>query len=596
MNRRISSRKKKGNNSNIAYLSMLAIIVFALYIQTSSFDFVYCDDYGLVNSYSDNTDKISIFDDVIFKGYLEADYYRPIVNLSIWANVKLFGDSPSHLHLVNILLHLIFGIILFYVLQLISVEQKYSFYLTLFFSVHPLLVNSVAWIVGRNDILMGIFCLSSFYFFIKYLRSEKWISHYWTAHLILLFLGFLTKETAIIFPIILLSYQFMFFRENRFKKSVLINLLGWSTAFVIWFIMRSVAELGESVNRFGIEVFIGNLALIPEIAAKFFLPVNLSVLATYGIINTIAGIIFISIFTIIFIRNKVNISREALFGIIWFIVLIIPGMFITLKNSSDWNDYLETRSYLPVVGLLIMSYYLFMKNLFEKKSFFKWIFFGIVILFSALTFIESRNYRDALTFYESAVKDDPERVLFHHVLSRRYQAAGDYANAEKELIASAGLKPNGFKYKYDLGVFYLQRNNFVHAIQYFESATNIDSGRKEVYAMLGKAHIGSGDYKKAISIWRKAESKWQNYEVLHDNLAYVYLLTDELDNAIIYADKLIEKNTKAVQLSKDFVAYGDRIYNAGEIEKAVIAWRKALEIDRHNKVAKKRLSDYFSEK
>ena len=188
--------------------------VFLLYFRTIFFDFSYLDDNTMLDTFGfvSNISNIpEFFKRDVFNSHLGVAYYRPMINVFSMLNALWGGKNPGAYHLVNVLLHLFACCIVFQVLVKLNYNRAMSFFYALFFTVHPVLTQAVAWIPGRNDILLALFVLLSFISFLSFLEGRKWTQL--AAHLLFLSLALLIKENAVF--LCALCAFFVFFMKGR---------------------------------------------------------------------------------------------------------------------------------------------------------------------------------------------------------------------------------------------------------------------------------------------------------------------------------------------------------------------------------------------
>lgn len=561
-------------NKNI----LIFVLCIIAYFQTLSFNLVYCDDHSIIITYFDRINDISNLINEFFKGYIETDYYRPFINLSFVINAQFGGQESFSYHLVNVLLHFVMCISVFTLIKELKYSNNKAFLVSIIYAVHPLFTNSVAWIVGRNDILYSIFCIWSFIFFIRYkeLNHNKNL----IIHLILLLFAFFSKETALIFPVVIMSFILLREKKNFFSSKNLKIYFLWIILIIFWILLRSISELGENVNRWGLDVIFYNLPQIPEYVSKFILPIKLSVLPTYNDFNTIIGIILIFLLTFIIIFKKQKRIDYIFFGIGFYLILIIPGLFVTLLNSADWNDYLETRAYLPTLGLIIVLLELVddnWLNLKNKKNLIALTF--IIIFLTFLTFSESKKYEDSISFYKSAVENEPSRSLFSFLLAKSNNSKGNIYEAEKYFLKSIELKPNYWKYHSDLGDFYYQIKRFSDAEKYLDKTIELDSTCVNAYITLAKTYSAQKKIDKAIETWKNVLILSKSDEKIHENLVYLYLLKGDIEEANIHTEHLFQSNYDLNLIYRDYYNIGLNYYKRREFDSALILWNKAIKIN-----------------
>ena len=183
--------------SPILWLVVLPVLVYAKIV---FFDFTALDDQFFVIDHAafnqDLGNLFKVFNQGLFVPKNDI-YYRPVFLIDMILENHLFGIKPWGYHLLSLIFHLISVCLLFIFLKRIRIPETPAFLLALFFAVCPVLTQTVAWIPGRNDLLLMIFLLSSLICVIEYFRTRE--MHLFAAQFITFLLALLTKETAVIF-------------------------------------------------------------------------------------------------------------------------------------------------------------------------------------------------------------------------------------------------------------------------------------------------------------------------------------------------------------------------------------------------------------
>lgn len=555
---------------------IIPIFAFLTYFPIINNDFVYCDDHDIVLKNSERINSITNIFHEFEKGYIGTNYYRPMIYISFIIDYAIGGKNPMNYQISNIILHSIMGILLYIFLVKLKILELHSLLISLIFIVHPLFNNAVAWIVGRNDIIWGIFVLLSFIFFINYMNTKKLLNLF--IHALGLLFAFLSKETALVFPAVLFLY---FILNDKFNLRRILPIgISWVISYLIYFLLKSNAELGSSVNNFGIEHIITNWRIPIEYIGKFFMPFDLMVLSTLSIVNTVIGLVclgFLSFFIIKYYKKNSNI----LLGIFWFGITTVPFLFFNLLNSNDWNEYLECRSYVPMIGVFIALLSIIPKKYLDLESnFSKSIYIIVLGIFLFFNYNESSNYKNPISFYESAIEDDPDKALFHFVLSRHYRAKGDKINEEKSLLNSYKANNTYSKYPYNIGVFYFKNEEYNKAIEYLNKAYLLDSNDANITLSLGKSYLAAGKFDLATTMMNKQfiQSGYDKdliYSLINVNLviknydeAQKYLVLAQENNDyqkqiadllyITYKKLQSENDSLGIRVLKDFRQYVNR--------------------------------------
>jgi tetratricopeptide (TPR) repeat protein len=528
------------------------IIVFCLpvllYLQTLSFGFTCFDDTEII------VDKITFLSDLrnapqaflkdaffvksshLYRGDI---FYRPVQTLSYMADIYLSGGNNTWMyHLTNILLLGLIACLLFLLFRKFLIPLKLALLSTLVYCAHPLFISSIAWIPARGDLLLSFFSLLSFLFFIEHLQKKK---------VVYLFLNWLTftialfcKETAVTLPFLFIIYYFTFSSEKRFDKKYLLTIVLYTISGISWFWLRSMAT-GNLSNRndIGLMPFISNLQTIPESLARVFLPFDIALIPSFSFFNTLTGLGIIIMIIVLFFNNKERSKKEKVFCLSWFLFLLLPTMLY--KNES--YNYLSHRFFLPLIGILLFVLFIFPTKWFEKKdSKISWFMVAIFALLSSITFVKARSYADPMTFYNSAISQNPDNALMYNNRGYVKVDIGDFQEAINDFTKAIELNPN----------FALAYNN------------------------RGLAYSAIGDLERAIKEYGKAIELNPNFALAYLNRGNAYRNKGDLDKAIKYYDKAIELNPN------DANAYNNRgnvYYNEGYHEMAIKYYNIAIELD-----------------
>jgi len=262
---------------------IIASLSFILYFQAFFFDFSYLDDNVLIldNQFFLNN-LANIFQsfrvDVFHLFNNSAYYYRPLLTISFLFDYQIGGASPFIYHFTNVALHILTACLLFIFLKKLDYKKDLAFLFSIIFLVHPVLTQAVAWIPGRNDSLLAVFILSSFIFFIKYLKEEK-IKNF---VLSLLFFSFalFTKESTLSILLIVFFYLYFIYKEKRLSFNKFYFFIGSIGVVGFWTILRGlVIENNIPITPLLIiKSIYMNFGAVVQFIGKTFFPFNLNVL------------------------------------------------------------------------------------------------------------------------------------------------------------------------------------------------------------------------------------------------------------------------------------------------------------------------------
>lgn len=387
----------------------LILIPLILYIKIIFFDFTALDDkFFVIDNAHFNHDLgnlIRVFNQGLFVPKNDS-YYRPIFLIDMIIENHLFGIKPWGYHMLSMIFHLTSVCLLFIFLKKIKIPETISFLLALLFAIHPVLTQTVAWIPGRNDLILMIFFLSCLNLVLDYFRTSR--IYLLFAQFVAFLLALLTKETAVIIPVIsFLLLRFVF--SVRISKMLPLFSL-WALALLIWYGLR--ASSGPSYQGILLQDMVqSGIARIPAILqylGKIFFPVNLSAVPQLKDITLIWGTIalFLSIAAVIISKSY---KKPLVFiGLIWYLLFLLPVLIVP-KSLND--QVYEHRLYLPFIGiLLILSQTLLFSEKWEKKTIII-ASSGILLIFMIISFFRLDCYSNKQIFWDRAAADSPKSAF-----------------------------------------------------------------------------------------------------------------------------------------------------------------------------------------
>jgi len=437
---------------------ILAFIIFLTYFKSLSFTFSPLDDTQLIVKKIDWMLHISNFPKIFLKGiFLDAnahapDYYRPFLIASFMLDTLIGKGNPFVYHLTNILLHMIATILFFIVFSRITDNKRIAFIFSLIFAVHPVFAQAIAWIPGRNDTLLAVFCLGSVICYFNYFSTQKMIWIF--LHIIFYIFSFFSKESAIVLPVLLFLWTFINFKKTRNKELILFSLLWGIIILGSLYFESKIVYSQNFLGKLNFYNLITN-SFKPFVIyfGKIFIPVFQSVIPYVPDTPYIPGLIIFIFFIFILIKYKFYNNGLALIGISWFVFfLVLPLLILTMLSNSV--EHYEHRLYLPVMGIMILLSQIKIKI--PHQTF-------IVLIILTLFFIKTINrlnvYQNSITFSQAAVAESPTSSHSHSMLGYEYYYSGNFKEAVKELDRARELDSLGNEFKANT---FVNRSKTIH--------------------------------------------------------------------------------------------------------------------------------------
>ncbi len=530
------------------HLGILFLAVMGLYLQTLLFGFSPLDDPGLIESeliWLKNPENLSsvLFSNQIFNLQNSA-FFRPVLILSFMLDAIAGQGNPAVFHLSNVLLHL-FCVIMVYWLgkEVFSLKGGTALFTALVFAFHPMNVHAVAWIPGRNDLLLGMLIGGSFYFLFRYLNCLR--TEYCLLHALLLYLALLTKENTIVFVPVGVLYLLLFQKMPDKNKLLLLDS-AWIAVPLIWFLTRAslmevntpsitpgISELAESFQslvNYGRKVILPfDPAIIPDSGARLF-PLNLIITATALLL--------------MFFPKSGSASENnkfSLFGLFWF------GAFITLpilySSSTGMGEHYNHRLYLPMMLFLPA---LVRRAVHLNLPFARWhksvAAVILLVLLTAVSMNQIRFYSDKTAFTERAVAESPGLPKPYILKGRQFENAGDLDQALiqfNQLVTLFSDQEWGYINRASI---LAQMGEYTQARRDILRTLEISPGSSDSYNNLGNILAEQGQLDSAIVCYNTAlKLEKSNLEAL-TNRGLTYALMGELDFALAdFSDVLIQR-------------------------------------------------------
>lgn len=569
---------------------LLALITAAVFGGTVRYNFIPYDDGAYVYDNPDVVRGLSLR--TVHWAFTHSDLYlwTPLTTISHMLDCQVYGLRPGGHHLTNVLLHIATVIALFLALRQMSGSRWPSAFVAAVFAIHPLRVESVAWIAERKDVLSGLFFMLTLGAYVHYVRKRS-IPRY-LAVMVLFALGIMAKQMVVTLPCVLLLLDY--WPLDRFappRISVFFRLVAEKiplfalTAASCWqsFAERnSVATAVPGLHQFSwlrIEnalvsyiIYIGKMFFPVKLAVYYPYPESIPAWQALGALALLAGTSIAA-----FAMRK---SHPAFFtGWFWYLGMMVPVIgFVPLGKEGHADRY----TYLPQIGLAIAIAW-------EAAAFSaKWRHRGEILSFAAaltlavltsLAAAQALYWRNGVTLWEHALSCTPDNGIARNFLGYALYKDNRLDEAVVEFKKSIALKPNYAEPENNLGIILLQEGEVDRAIDHFNRALEIDRGNVEARNNLALALIKKKKFDEAIQqlqiVLRLKPRRPDSY----NNLGLALLDKGDVDGAMA-------QFLRALDLKPDYADGHANLANAllekGAAREAAAQYQKSLDIRPEN--------------
>jgi hypothetical protein len=382
-------------------------------------------------------------------------YYRPLVTVSF---VMDAAGHPSPVgmpfHRTNVALHAIDCVLLLLLLRQLGVNEVLALVLALLYAVHPAFTMAVAWIPGRNDLLLATFLIGAW---LAAGRATAPLPPWRLAlHLVLFAAALLTKEAAVVLPPLLVAQQWLLEDRRPDPRRDATLWAGWVAVLAGWWLMRSRVELGGNLIPImtRLEYVRDRLPGLLVYAGKLVLPFGLAPLADQRFSTLLWGWLSLAALLAVTVMARGRARRMAGLGWLIFLAFLLP----TLAVSNTL--LLENRLYLPAIGIALVI--AAAAGGLPRAA----ILAGgalVAACFALSTFRYESTLRDPLAFSDELMRTTPGVALAQTVAGDAWREGGEFARSEAAYRKSLELDPDQLWIHNNLGVFEMRRGELERA-------------------------------------------------------------------------------------------------------------------------------------
>ena len=619
----IVPRSRSGRLVNYLIPGLVALITFVVFLPALRNGFVNWDDLETLVK-NDN-----------FRGFtwshlswmfttFHLGHYQPLSWLTFSLDYLLWGMRPFGYHLTNILLHAANGALFYFVsLRLLGIAAHNSnavvlrlaaAFSTLFFAIHPLRVESVAWATERRDVLSGFFLLLTLLSYLKAVSPELHPSggrRWMIVSIIFYVLSLLSKASGMTLPLVLLVLDVYPLRRlgggagKWFAADARPVWLEKLPFFIVALAAGAVAlvaqhkagalvsgETHDLVGRiiqalYGINFYLVKTVLPTNLAPLYEIPSDLHLL-DWRII--LAGIVFV-LFSLGFflVRHR---WPAALTGWITYLLLLAPVLGVAqagLQLVADRYSYLSCMVWAILLAAVLLRIVRLSTGAISRlviAALSIAIPFFVLFALGSLSWRQSKIWHDSETLWNHTLAVSPSSMAHFHV-GRFAAERGELAEAENHLRRAVEINPTNDVMQSNLALALARQGNLTEAIDHFRRALKINPTDPATLNNLGIALAQQGKLDEAIQRFERALEIKPHDASGHTNLANVKLARGDLDGAVSHLRRAVEidpadaenQNNLAVVLAK-----------RGDFAEAIQSLRRVVELKPNDAAAANNLA------
>ena len=572
---RLSARRSSRRASDRSVVGMvcflLAGIVWIAFGQALQCEFVIYDDGSYVYANPRITSGLTPGNVQWAFTHVHAGNWHPLTTISHMLDCQVYGLQPWGHHLTNLLLHAAAAILLFFALRELTGGRRAvvgsgdagrdqrsrlqlwaSSFVAALFAIHPLRVESVAWVAERKDVLSGVFFMLTLLAYARYAHSDRFSLGRYTTVLVLFALGLMCKPTLVTLPFVLLLLDYWPLRRIRDQRSDVgrqvlrllmekIPLLALSAVSNVITILVQRGAIGWA-EQLPMLARINN-ALVSYIVyvRQMFWPAHLAVfyphpenrLPSWEIILAAIVLVGITIAATILRKN----APYFITGWLWYLGMLVPVIGLV---QVGWQGHADRYTYLPQIGLYIAGTWAVADLTVPWRR--QRILLGAaaLVVICALTgsaWIQTSYWRDSETLFTHALAVTTNNDVAQNDLGTVFLQKGDLDQAIAHYKEAVAIKPESAEIQYNLGNALARKGHWADAIASYQAAlsTERDSVKAaKVRNNLGAALERLGKSDEALEQFSQALRINESYPEAHCNLGRMLAQRGRRDEAVAH--------------------------------------------------------------
>ncbi|HOY31615.1 MAG TPA: tetratricopeptide repeat protein [Bacteroidales bacterium] len=587
-----TSKNKKNNKWYWLALSVILLATLIIYFKAIKFDLLIWDDNLYINENSHikalRWENIRLFFTSFYAGN-----YQPLTILMYAFEYQFAGESGFLYHLNNIILHIFNTFLVFILIKKIAPKNiPVALITAAFFAVHPMHVESVAWVAERKDVLYTFFFLLSLIMYAGYLKSKALKDILLTG--LFFVLSCLSKSAAVILPLVMLLMDYK--SDRKFSWKTIAEKIPFFAISLIFGLIAMQSQKEAMPDEQGIpfvtHFFVVFNSLITYIV-KAFVPINLSAFYPYpkALNDALPVIYYLSlVFTgllLFFVWYSRKWGKDVLFGFGFFLITIILVLqIITVGNATMADRY----TYVPYIGIFYIIGKLYEYLAGKGKNYKNIIITAAVlvfIIFSSISYARVKKWENDETLFSDVIKKYPENPLpynnrgcyylkiaqnehaenpekqavyfrnaykdfnriteldtgYYHIYYNRGLASfflKDYNNAIRDFDREIRKNPDDDEAIFDRGNAKQQLKDYAGAIIDFDKAIALNPDAESIYFNRGNSKKELNDYEGALRDYDKAIALNPKLIKAYNNRSLLRCLLKDYEGTLADYDKMIE--------------------------------------------------------
>lgn len=530
-------------------------------------------------------------------------YWAPLPALSHMLGCQLYGLSPGGHHLVNVLLHGATAVLLFLVLREMTGALWRSAFVAGVFAIHPLRVESVAWVTERKDMLSGLFFVLTLGAYVSYVRhvGSKGSRARYLAVAFLFAMGLMSKPPSLVtLPFVLLLLDYWPF--NRFGQPVSADAraepIRWRDSFTVFkgLVIEKIPLFALSAASCAVTILTANpvptaqrsiatrlgnaIASYTAYLGQTFYPTDLAVfypfpasgVAPWKVLSSL--LLLASISVVVFALRRSH--RYLVVGWLWYLGMLTPMIGLIQVGEQARADRF---TYLPQIGLLLLIGWAMgdlCASLRHRRAV---LGAGALMAVAALmvcAHLQASHWKNSESLWSHTLACTSGNNIAHNNLGTALLQMGRVDEAAIHFQKALEVQPQNAEARNNLGNAFFQKGRMDEAVAHYQKALQVNPKLALARYNLGVAFLKNGRVQEAVGHFQGALEVEPDFAKAHYNLGVAFVQLGRVSEALVHYNKALEINPNYAEAEYNL---GIALLQVGRLNEAVSHYNKALVIN-----------------
>jgi protein O-mannosyl-transferase len=583
----------------------LVVITLTVYWPVQNYGFVNFDDslYVTENPHTQEGLTLKSITWAFSFSEKEGTYWQPVTWLSHALDCQLYGLQPGKHHLTSLMFHMANSLLLFMVFKWMTGAFWRSALLATLFAIHPINVDSVAWVAERKNVVSTFFWMLTMLSYVYYTKKPALYKYLLT--LLMYVLGLLTKPMLVTLPFVLLLLDYwplkrFFYGQlsdngnevrnktlvSRFKEFLPFHLIVEKIPFFILsglsVGLSSLSVQGEVSLASGVPMglrianalvsyvkYIGNMIWPQGLTVYYPYP---RMVPMWEAIGALFFLVFVSVFAIRLIQR----APYFVIGWLWFLGTFVP--VLGLVQSGLWPAIADRFAYVPLIGLFMVFAWGGHQICQNRSNRTMWLSVSVVCLLLVLITLTRKqvgHWKNSIALFEHNLRFTSNNHIAHNNLGTALHEQDRTKKAIEHYLQTLRIRPAYVKAHCNLGIALNKQGRTEEAIEHYLQALRIKPDYVKAHSNLGTILDKQGRTEEAIEHYLQALRIKPDYVEAHNNLGAILNKQGRTEEAI-------EHYLQALRIKPDYVEahsnLGVSLDKQGRTEEAIEHYLQALRI------------------